>query len=327
MPRNIVVEEQKTYVIETGVQGPPGPPGTGTIADAVNYLEFVLDAGHEVTQGQLAWNPDEETLDLGQNGAVLQVGQEVHWHVRNGYSDVIPNGTPVMAIGTIGASSRIIVTPMDGTSKSNAKYFLGVATEDIEIGGDGKVTHFGKVRGINTSLWNEGDVLWISDQNIGELTNIEPEGIGLPIAFVVTKHEHQGALAVRVSTLDEHLYLKREEYTSKDYLEKIAGETISQFKVVKVENDLVFLGRSSNLGDNQKIVGVAVTGGNSGSIIKIQNDGELVENTWNWNEGSIFVNEFGELTQTPPSTGFILKVGKALSPTKILINIQQAIVR
>ena len=39
--------------------------------------------GGDGTQGTLSWNTDEETLDLIQNDAVLQLGQEIHIHCRN----------------------------------------------------------------------------------------------------------------------------------------------------------------------------------------------------------------------------------------------------
>lgn len=163
----------------------------------LNYIGFNLQANYAVQQGQMAWNADEETLDVGLNGAILQMGQEVHFHVRNNTGVTIPNGTPVMATGTIGASGRITVAPMNGTSIDNAKFFLGLATEDIAADDDGKVTHFGKIRGIDTTAYNEGDVLWISTTVVGGLTNVQPTvGMKLPIAFVVSK-KNNGTLFVR----------------------------------------------------------------------------------------------------------------------------------
>lgn len=166
----------------------------------LDYISFRLDAAYQVQQGEMAWNADEETLDVGLNGAILQMGQEVHYHVRNNTGSTIEDGTPVMATGTIGNSSRITVAPMDGTNINNAKYFLGIATETIPDGDDGKVTHFGKIRGINTTAYNDGDVLWISTSVVGGLTNVAPTiGIKLPIAFVVHS-ANNGTLFVRATS-------------------------------------------------------------------------------------------------------------------------------
>jgi len=154
----------------------------------VDSLQFNTTANVEANaQGQVVWNADEETLDLRtDNGSVLQLGQEVVYHVRNNTSNTILDGTPVMATGTIGNSSRITIAPMDGTSIDNAKYYLGIATEEIAADTDGKVTHFGKVRGIDLQAYNEGDVLWISNTTVGELTSTMPTtGIKSPVVFVI----------------------------------------------------------------------------------------------------------------------------------------------
>lgn len=156
--------------------------------------------------GEFSWNADEETYNFVLDGAVLQGGQELHWHVRNQSGADINDGDPIMAVGTLGSSGRILVDLMDGTDVNNAKYFLGLATEDIPNNTNGKIAHFGKTRGLDTTgtpygeVWNEGEVIWVSPTTIGGLTNIQPtSGTRLPIAFVVTKHANQGNLAVRVT--------------------------------------------------------------------------------------------------------------------------------
>ncbi len=196
-----------------GIQGIPGEvPYTGATQDLdlgahsliADSIKMNLAAGISVAQGEFAWNADEETFDYGLNGAVLQGGQEVHYHVRNNTGVQIDDGKAVMAIGTLGASGRITIGLMDGSDIANAKFFLGIATEDIADGTDGKVTFFGKVRGLTTTgipegeTWNEGDVLWINNTVLGGLTNVMPTTkTKLPIAFVVTKHATNGTLAVR----------------------------------------------------------------------------------------------------------------------------------
>lgn len=169
----------------------------------VGTLQFTGGTGDA---GTLSYNAQEETVDLIQNGAVLQLGQEVHFHVKNESGSTITNGTVVMATGTHGASGKIIVDKMDGTSPANAKYMLGVATEDITNGDDGKITYFGKVRGIDTSSWTAGDVLWVSSSTAGALTNTEPSAyeLGMPIAFVINSHAVNGTIFVRSTPIDEH---------------------------------------------------------------------------------------------------------------------------
>ena len=176
--------------------------------------QFLFDTTYTETgsepQGSTYWNSDEETLDLVQNGAVLQLGQETQIHVRNNSATVtITSGTAVMAVGTVGASGRIKVDPMDAgdATTPGPKYFLGVATEDILGGGDGKVTVFGKVRSLDTSTYAESDVLWCDPATPGALTATTPSAPDLKIAagYVVTSDLNNGVIFVRANAgIDLH---------------------------------------------------------------------------------------------------------------------------
>lgn len=194
------------------------PLAGGTMTGAVDGVttltaDLIQLTGGTGTQGQISWNADEETLDLVNNGAVLQMGQEMHVHARNNTGVTIAEGVPVMANGTLGASGRILITPMIGSVQANAKYLIGITTEEIATGTDGKATQFGKVRGIDTTgtpygeTWVDGDVLWIDPVTTGGLTNVEPVSTSVmsqSVAFVIHAHHQQGELMVRASGQDEH---------------------------------------------------------------------------------------------------------------------------
>ena len=242
--------------------------GTGTIKGTTgltwNNSVFSINGSIQLLggtgdQGTLSWNADEETVDIIQNGAVLQIGQETHIHCRNNTGVLIPNGTPVMATGTLGASGRITIAPMNGTIQSNVKYLLGITTEDIEADTDGKVTEFGKIRGLNCSgslygeTWNDGDVLWIDTSTVGALTNIEPvSGMGVPVAFVISNHASNGTIMVRVTPLDEHLYsLDGHTHTVSDIL------NIQEINSIKETGTTISFGSgSASTGDDSLIIGI-----------------------------------------------------------------------
>lgn len=135
--------------------------GSLDVTGAVTAASVRLTGGSG-SQGLMTWNTDEETVDIVQNGATLQVGQEVQVHVKNQTGALIPDGTPVYVTGTLGSSGRLTVAPMIADGSIEAKYFLGITTEDIGDGEDGKVTTFGKIRGLNTSAYAEGTTLYVS---------------------------------------------------------------------------------------------------------------------------------------------------------------------
>ena len=174
----------------------------------VDSIQFNGGTG---TEGTVSWNSDEGTLDLVANTTTLQIGQETYIHVLNQSGSTILDGTVVMAVGTLGASGRILVQPYDGVSLP--KYILGIATESLATGQSGKVTNFGKIRGLNTSAWNEGDELFVTIN--GGLTNVEPAtGINVAIAYVINKHANNGTVMVRFTPYDENLSYSKTEIDS-----------------------------------------------------------------------------------------------------------------
>lgn len=194
-----LVDDRASKLLGFDANGAPAVYNLLGLPDTAEFVsvQFTGGAGD---QGTVSWNTDEETLDLIQNGAVLQLGQEVQYHCRNNTGSTIPNGTAVMATGTIGASGRITIAPMVADGSIAPRFFLGIATEDISAGDDGKVTHFGKVRGINTSGFAEGAVLWLDPAVGGGLTATEPTPPNLRIAtaFVVSS-KNNGTLFVRAN--------------------------------------------------------------------------------------------------------------------------------
>ena len=177
----------------------------------VNKLSMSTDTSIVAGVGEITWNGTENTIDVGLNGATLQVGQEQLIRVRNNSGSVINNGTAVMATGTIGNSGRITIANSN-INQSNAKFVLGVVTETISNGNDGFVTTFGKVRGIQTNggqygeTWVDGDVLYVKDSGNGALTNVGPSDsqVKLPIAIVINAHGSNGTLFIRVTAIDEN---------------------------------------------------------------------------------------------------------------------------
>lgn len=160
----------------------------------VNKVNLSTDTSLVASAGQITWNPNERTADIGlDNNVVLQVGQETVALVRNGTASSIPDGTVVMLTGSIGNSGRLVVAPYDGVA--DASLILGITTEPIASNADGFVTSYGKIRGIDTSMWNDGDVLYVNGSG---LATTPPAGLNMKIAAVVHSHTN-GTLMVRVN--------------------------------------------------------------------------------------------------------------------------------
>jgi hypothetical protein len=184
--------------------------------DAV--LNSVQLSGGSGDEGKLSWNDSDRTLDLDQGGVVLQLGQELHFMVRNTTGSTIENGTFLGFAGVTVGSNRIIAAPFDPATM-DAHLLIGFATEDIANGVNGIATTFGYARGLDTrgtaasslavgdETWAVGDLLYVHPTAAGKMTNVPPtSGLKAAVAAITNRNQTAGEIFVRVTALDENAY-------------------------------------------------------------------------------------------------------------------------
>jgi hypothetical protein len=173
--------------------------GTGSIDIEGNVIADLFQLkGGVGTQGEMTWNTDEETIQLVMDGVTQHIGQDTYIHARNNTASTILKGTPVRATGTLGASGRITIAPMIANGSVESRFYIGIAAEDITAGTDGQVMSFGKIRQINLTNYNDGDVLWLNPTIAGGLTSSIPTAPNLKIATAFVIHAaSNGTLFVR----------------------------------------------------------------------------------------------------------------------------------
>lgn len=162
-------------------------------------------------QGLMTWNADEETVDLVTNGSVLQIGQELWVHVRNNTATDLPKGTIVMVSGTVGNGGRVLVAPMNGADAANTTRLVGVTTTKIGAGADGKATILGKIKEVNTTgvdvgeVWSDNDPLYVHPTIPGKFTNQRPTvtQVDIPIGEVLNA-SNNGTIIVRVLPINRN---------------------------------------------------------------------------------------------------------------------------
>ena len=149
-------------------------------------------------QGVLSWNPDETTLDLTLNADVtLQLGQEQVFYGKA--TEAISNGDVVMFAGAQGNHLLFAKADMQAPGFEDS-HLIGIATQDFSNNDYGFVTVQGKVRGLNTSAYSEGDILYVDPSNPGGLTVTKPVAPdhNVEIASVLRSHNVDGTIFVRV---------------------------------------------------------------------------------------------------------------------------------
>jgi hypothetical protein len=156
-------------------------------------------------QGTMYWDADAETVALVMNGTIQKIGEDVFFHVQNKTGSSIPKGSCVRFDGTDGNSGKLLIAPFLADGSFPSQYFMGVTAETIANDAFGKVYHFGKIRGVNTSAYQDGDILYASTTVVGGFQTIAPVAPNnIIIVAAVVSAKNNGVLMVR-STLGSNI--------------------------------------------------------------------------------------------------------------------------
>jgi hypothetical protein len=164
--------------------------------------------GDKIDAGELSWNTADDTMNLTMEyGVVQQVGQEVYARVGNTTGSTIPNGT---VVGFAGATAdALLVSPFLADGSQPSLYILGVMTHALPDSGEkGYCTTFGFVRGINTSAFTAGDILYASPTTAGALTKVKPTAPNnvIPVAACIVSSATDGVIFVRPTIEQQRNY-------------------------------------------------------------------------------------------------------------------------
>lgn len=173
-----------------------------------DYLDFNGAAPHIDRIRRMAWNPSDQTVDLGMDyDVVQQIGLEYYARVQNNTGVTIPNGTVVGFTGAV-PDSALSVAPYLANGSTPSLYILGVMTHDLpDTGQKGYCTAWGFVRGVNTSTFTLGDILYASPTTAGAFTNVKPTAPNnvIPLAAVLKVGTTDGIIFVR-PTIEQQKY-------------------------------------------------------------------------------------------------------------------------
>lgn len=166
-------------------------------ASTINVLKMNASSVQTLANiGELAFNPDTQTLEVKCSADVtLSIGQENYIRGKNSEADTILNGTVIYVSGGLGANSLI---KRAGNADGTAERVIGVATQDIGANNIGFITTSGIVNKLNTSAYQEGDLLWLGTN--GTMTNVKPATSvdQICIGVVLRSHANEGSILVAV---------------------------------------------------------------------------------------------------------------------------------
>lgn len=174
-----------------------------------DYVDWDQNPAYFPQTARMAWNATDDTLNLHHSdGVTQQMGQELYGRILNNTGVTIPNGS---CLGINPATNSYVLFTANGTLSPIT--IVGVTTQAIPNGTNGRITVWGRVRDIDTTgtpfgqVWVAGQILYVSPTVAGGFTNVKPTApnLSMPIAQVVTVHATTGQLAIR-PTIEQQLF-------------------------------------------------------------------------------------------------------------------------
>jgi len=156
--------------------------------------------------GTSYWDAFNHTYsDVLENGVTGQRYEELFIAGQNDTGGTLENGKVATYASSIGNSGNMRIEFTVASESEPSFMTLGIITHDMLNGERGKVTTFGKVRGIQTNganygeTWGDKDILYKSATYAGGLTKFPPGAPipAIPIAVVISAHATNGTLFVR----------------------------------------------------------------------------------------------------------------------------------
>jgi hypothetical protein len=173
----------------------------------VDKATFNLGTSDTAGVGQLVWNNQDGTIDLGMQGGLKnKIGHQLFVKARNNSGSAITKGSVVKVVGVAGGFIGINLA--QGDSDANSATAFGIVAEDIADASNGFVGINGIIHGLNTNAFTEGDVLYLSPTVAGTFTNVKPVAPlhAVVIGYVAKKSATDGHILLHVQNsyeLDE----------------------------------------------------------------------------------------------------------------------------
>lgn len=110
-----------------------------------------------------------------------------------------------------------------------------------------------------------------------------------------------------------------------DYL--VLGETTSAYRMVYADLDgKVYKASADDVLTASSVRGITVQAGDTDDEVLVVSEGEVENSSWNWSGNqNLYLGIDGVVTNTPPDSGYFLRVGYSVAPQKMFVTIGQSV--
>lgn len=115
---------------------------------------------------------------------------------------------------------------------------------------------------------------------------------------------------------------------SQTTLDYVAGDDLGGHRLITTDPfGLAIYADQSNLDHTNKVVGLTMNAADLGASVTVLIEGPITEPSWNWDTNlPVFLSTSGQMTQTPPTSGFSLIIGFPETSTRLMVRINRPII-
>jgi len=106
-----------------------------------------------------------------------------------------------------------------------------------------------------------------------------------------------------------------------------AAEPIHGQRAVRVVAGLAYAPDTTTRAHATEVVGIATQSAALNDDVVVRTAGEMTEPSWIWQPGAVYCGTDGQLTQDTAFAGWLLPVGRAITPTTIVVDVDTPVVR
>jgi hypothetical protein len=131
-------------------------------------------------------------------GTIVANTEKLLCVVRNQTGATLPKKTVVYISGASG--NRPLVSKAQANSESTSSKVFGILQQDILHNGTGYCVVEGQLQNVDTSMFTEGQLLWLSPTVAGEFTTTKPSAPNHLVfcGYVVRAHPTEGIVEVKI---------------------------------------------------------------------------------------------------------------------------------
>ncbi|MOA31864.1 hypothetical protein D3C78_1530430 [compost metagenome] len=101
----------------------------------------------------------------------------------------------------------------------------------------------------------------------------------------------------------------------------IAGAVLSGHRALYSDGSVVRYASADDPSSAERCVGIGLQAAGPGGEVLVRRAGLLIEPTWAWTPGPVFLAAGGTMSQTPPDGGAVLQLGVALDTISLDVRI------